>query len=156
MKPEVQFRLVSPGDATAHALIAQWYLDEWKIPVPKTTEKLGQFKASGEQFQVLMTVNNVPVATGGLYHHVGLLDREPRFGIHKHWLALVYTVPQNRGRGYGGQLCRYIQDHAKALGLKQMFLFTDTAENLYDRLGWKTKERLELGTRNVVVMEKRL
>jgi GNAT superfamily N-acetyltransferase len=156
MNPEIQFQLVSPSDHGVQSLIAQWYLNEWKIPEEKTKERLKQFKASGEQFQVLMTVNNTPVATGGLYHHVGLLDREPRFGVHKHWLALVYTTPENRGKGYGAQICKYIQDHAKALGLRQMFLFTDTAETLYDRLGWKPKERLEMESRNIVVMEKRL
>ena len=89
MNPEVQFRLVSPGDHSAQSLIAQWYLNEWKIPEEKTKERLKQFKAAGEQFQVLMTVNHTPVATGGLYHHVGLVDREPLFVIKKHWLALV-------------------------------------------------------------------
>lgn len=42
------------------------------------------------------------------------------------------------------------------MGLEKMFLFTDTAERLYSGLGWTELERLQLGNRNVVVMEKNL
>ena len=34
-----------------------------------------------------------------------------------------------------------------------MYLFTDTAEQLYQRLGWTDMERLAMGDRNVVVMK---
>ncbi len=37
-----------------------------------------------------------------------------------------------------------------------MYLFTDTAESLYERLGWHQLERLFLGERNIVVMKKSL
>jgi GNAT superfamily N-acetyltransferase len=103
-----------------------------------------------------MTVDNIPVSTGGLYNHVGLLDKEPRLKIHKNWLALVYTTPNKRQQGYGALICKHIQDHSRSLGLDTMYLFTDTAEQLYQRLGWTDMERLAMGDRNVVVMKKDL
>ena len=92
-----------------------------------------------------MTLDNIPIATGGLYNHVGLLDREPRLKIYKNWLALVYTKPDNRGKGLGALICGHIQDYSKDLGLKELYLFTHTAENLYKRLSWQQIERLALG-----------
>jgi GNAT superfamily N-acetyltransferase len=101
-----------------------------------------------------MSVDDLPIATGGIYNHVSLLDKEPRFREHKHWLALVYTVPEFRGKGVGADLCGYIEQHAQTLGLEQIHLFTHTAERLYKRLGWQELERLRAGEKDIVVMQK--
>jgi len=66
----------------------------------------------------------------------------------------VYTVPEKRRQGYGALLCRFIEHHAREIGIVEMYLFTDTAEPLYLRLGWQVIERLVLGTRKIVVMKK--
>jgi GNAT superfamily N-acetyltransferase len=152
----IKFQIVQPGDNKALQLIAEWYLSEWNIPVNKTIERLKTITADDSQLQALMTLNNVPVTTGGLYNHVGLLDKEPRFRIYHNWLALVYTTPGMRHQGFGALICSYIQNYSKKLGMKEMYLFTDTAESLYERLGWHQVERLSLGQRNIVVMKKDL
>lgn len=153
---EIKFEIVQPGDNKAIHLIADWYLDEWNIPVNKTIERLKTITADSSQLQVLMSLNNVPITTGGLYHHVGLLDKEPGFKIYNNWLALVYTIPGMRHRGFGALICNYIQNYSKESGRKEMYLYTDTAESLYERLGWYQLERLSLGERNIVVMKKDL
>jgi GNAT superfamily N-acetyltransferase len=154
--PAIKFKIVQPGDKNAMHLIANWYLSEWNIPVNKTIERLKAITADNTQLQVLMTLNNVPVTTGGLYHHVGLLDKEPRFKIYHNWLALVYTIPGMRRQGFGALICSYIQTYSKRSGMKEMYLFTDTAESLYERMGWHQVERLSLCQRNIVVMKKDL
>jgi len=152
----INYQFVQPDDNKNMELIADWYADEWNIPVQTTIQKLTNLSSDKSQFQVLMTIDNMPVATGGLYGHVGLLDREPRFKIHQNWLALVYTKPEHRSNGYGALICNHIQDYSKELGLKEIFLFTHTAESLYRRLGWEQLERLALGGKNIVVMRKEL
>jgi len=151
-----QFQIVNPNDNNLLELISGWYLSEWKIPKDKTIERLKSFADDSSQFQVLMTLEGIPIATGGLYNHVGLLDKEPRFGMYKNWLALVYTIPEKRHQGFGALICNYIQDCSKKRNVKEMFLFTDTAERLYTRLEWTVLERLRLGERNIVVMKKQL
>jgi GNAT superfamily N-acetyltransferase len=101
-----------------------------------------------------MTIDNLPVATGGVYHHVGLHDHFSRYKQHPLWLALVYTLPEYRGKGYGSMLCEKIESMVHDLGFNEMWLFTDSAESLYQRLGWQVMERIVLKNRNIVIMKK--
>jgi GNAT superfamily N-acetyltransferase len=153
---DIKFHLISPDDNENIELFADWYLNVLNIPLQTTIEKTKKLSAENYEFQLLVTLENKPIATGGLYNHVGLLEREPRLRIYKNWLALVYTKPDNRGKGIGALLCRHIQEHSKNLGLKEIYLFTHTAENLYKRLAWQQLERLALGGKDIVVMKKEL
>jgi GNAT superfamily N-acetyltransferase len=153
---DTEYIRINPGDIEHAQLIADWYLSEWNIPVQSTHERIKNLSPDNSEFQILMLHNNKPVATGGLYNHVALLDREPRLKIYKNWLALVYTKPKFRGTGLGALICIYIQDYAKSLGLKEIYLFTHAAENLYKRLGWQQVERLSLAGKDIVVMKKEL
>lgn len=153
---KIKFQILRPNDQATFQLIAGWYLSEWRIPRDKTIQKLHTIAADNSQFQILMTLEGTPISTGGLYDHVGLLDKEPRLKIYKNWLALVYTVPDKRHKGYGALICKHIQEQSKSLGVDTIYLFTDTAESLYKRLGWTEMERLAMGDRNVVLMKKEL
>ncbi|MEP6947793.1 MAG: hypothetical protein ABI863_00900 [Ginsengibacter sp.] len=153
---DIRFHILQPGDNDTFQLIAEWYSNELKIPMHHTIQKLKSVTADRSQFQALMTLDGSPVSTGGLYNHVGLLDKEPGFNIYKNWLAIVYTIPEQKQKGYGALIGKYIQEHSKKLGLEKMYLFTDTAERLYNKPGWAELERLQPGDRNVVVMEKNL
>lgn len=152
----INYQVVKSGDKHTIELIANWYLSEWNIAKEITIQKLSNFPDQGFPFQVIMTMNDIPVATGGIYEHVALLDREPKFKVYTPWLALVYTTKENRNKGYGALLCEKIQEIAKERGLKELFLFTHTAESLYKRLEWQELERIELGGKNIVVMQKQL
>ena len=153
---DIRHTLVKPDDNESIELIAGWYLTEWNIPKQTTIEKLKGFSADGLQFQLLIMLDGLPIATGGLYHHVGLLDKEPKFKVYKHWLALVYTAPEHRSKGYGALLCNAILARSKELGLKDIYLFTYTAERLYKRLDWQPLERFTVDGKDIVVMKKEL
>lgn len=147
------FQILSPGDLQSFQLIADWWLDEWKMPREKSLQRLQDATTNDLQFHVLMTINGVPVSTGGVHSQVGLHYRVPRFKIYPYWLALVYTKPEYRKNGYGVMLCKYIQDHARKLGIDELYLFTDTAEPFYERLGWEQFEAgVLMGERIVTVM----
>jgi GNAT superfamily N-acetyltransferase len=153
---DIKYRIIRPDDNKNIEVIADWYLSEWNIPIQTTIDKTNNLSADNHEFQILMTLDNKPIATGGIYNHVGLLDKVPRLKIYKNWLALVYTTPEFRGKGFGALICRHIQNHSKTIGLKDIYLFTHTAENLYKRLEWQELERLALGGKDIVVMKKEL
>ncbi|PZO36656.1 MAG: hypothetical protein DCF19_20840 [Pseudanabaena frigida] len=69
-------------------------------------------------------------------------------------MTLVLTIPKHRNLGYGKLLCKKIQDVSKDLGLKEIFLFTHTAETLYKRLNWQELERLKLNDRYIVIIKR--
>lgn len=87
MSHDLMFQLVEPTNSEVISLISSWYHSEWKIPVQKSQQRITTIAQSETQFQVVATVDNVPIGTAGVYHHVGLIDKQPRFGVHKNWLA---------------------------------------------------------------------
>jgi GNAT superfamily N-acetyltransferase len=136
--------------------IANWYQMEWKFPLETTLTRLATITPLKDQFQLVMTRDGVPIGTAGVYNNVRILEKIPRLNIYKHWLALVYTIPMERGKGYGAMLCEKVEEEAKKEGLSKLHLYTDTAESLYKRCGWQVLERMEVESRNIVVMEKDL
>jgi GNAT superfamily N-acetyltransferase len=152
----IDYHIINDSDKNLIETIAEWYLQEWNIPKATTFERLSNFLNDSIPFQILMSVNNIPIATGGIYKHVGLLDHQPQFKKYTPWLALVYTMPANRNKGYGALLCKEIETVAKELGLNELFLFTHTAESLYKRLDWQLLDRIELDGRSIVIMKKEL
>lgn len=134
--------------------IAQWYLSEWAIPIDITIHRLSNPSNDDVLFQLVLSKNNMPVATGGLYNKVGLLKEHERFQKFKPWVALLYTDTNNRNQGLGQLLLNKIEEATKETGLKKIYLFTFTAESLYVKAGWKEMERLNYREHNTVVMEK--
>lgn len=53
------------------------------------------------------------------------------------WLAGVYVEPDCRGRGYGTALVRKAEHHVMKASIPTLWLYTWTAERLYQRLDWK-------------------
>jgi GNAT superfamily N-acetyltransferase len=152
----IDIKLVTSDDYNTLSLIADWYQDEWGIPVADTVNNLRAVTADIHQFQMILSVNGRAVATGGVYDHVALLNHKPELNVYRKWLAQVYTIPGERGRGYGIGICEQIQDHCRNLAFGKIYLFTHTAQPMYQKLGWSVIQRLTIGNRNIAVMEKNL
>lgn len=56
------------------------------------------------------------------------------------WLAGVYVKAEHRGRGVASALVTRIVEEAAALGIPELYLYTDTSQSLYGRLGWDVVE----------------
>ncbi|MGI8855780.1 MAG: GNAT family N-acetyltransferase [Thermomicrobiales bacterium] len=53
------------------------------------------------------------------------------------WLASVYVAPVARGRGVASALVRRVVQQAAALGIARLYLYTENARGLYEKLGWR-------------------
>jgi GNAT superfamily N-acetyltransferase len=67
------------------------------------------------------------------------------------WIASVYIEENHRGHGIAKLLVETAMRKAKALGLKNIYLHTETAHGLYDKMGWQrlaetTNDRSEPST----------
>jgi GNAT superfamily N-acetyltransferase len=145
-----------PTDTALIKLIAHWYLMEWSIPSKDTFEGLSRLPAQGIPFQVVISVGGKPVATGGLYNNVNLHKVEPRFKAFGPWLSVIYTAKGHRQKGIGTQLCKKVVEMAKALGVKEIYLYSHTAESMYKKLGWVEMERVQYKGKDTTVMRKEL
>jgi GNAT superfamily N-acetyltransferase len=154
MQNELIISRLDSSDAYLILKIADWYYGEWAIPINTTIQRLTNQENDDVLFQLIVTKDNMIVATGGLYNNVGLLHIHAKFKKFRPWIALLYTNKENRNQGIGQFLLREIETVAKELGLNKIYLFTFTAESLYQRSGWTQIERVNYKGHDTVIMEK--
>lgn len=54
------------------------------------------------------------------------------------WLASVFVHPEHRSNNIAKQLCFHVEKQAReGFNFSKLYLFTHTAERLYEKLGWK-------------------
>ena len=154
MKKGISFHKVQSNENTLIELIADWYLNEWNIPIEYTRQRLRNLPNDDVIFQLMLFKDDEEVATGGLYYKVGLLNAHPKFMKFEPWIALLYTTEKKRSLGFGEKLLGKIEDIAKELGFNELFLHTFTAEKLYLKNNWKPFDRVHYKGHITVVMKK--
>ncbi len=156
MEDGILFHKVRSNENNFIELIAEWYLNEWDIPIEQTSKRLANIPNDDVIFQLLLLKNNEPVATGGLYNKINLLKVHPKFLKFKPWVALLYTPPKNRNRGFAEKLLFKIEDIANELGFKELYLHSFTAERLYLKNKWIAFDRVEYKEHITAVMKKEI
>jgi GNAT superfamily N-acetyltransferase len=53
------------------------------------------------------------------------------------WLAALYVDAAHRNRGIGGALIERLLEVARALGIRRLYLHTETASEYYRKKGWR-------------------
>lgn len=69
------------------------------------------------------------------------------------WLASVFVAHQFRRDGVGAALVRAVVAHAKTLGIRTLYLFTEDRTEFYARLGWTVFEQENYRGHRVTVMK---
>lgn len=119
-------------------LVATWLRDEWSYLAPNRTpedvasqiEHHCQYDALPITF--LCFLDGQPIGTAGLH----LYDMHTHPYI-QHWLAAVYIVPEQRGKGYGKQMTQIATDTAFELGVTDLYLATPDKCAWYESFGWQ-------------------
>ena len=155
---EDELRIVTLADAPALLpTVARWHWDEWGAGDPggslaTWTEGLRR-RAQRDRPPVtwLALRGEEPVGS------IALLERD--MATHPElspWLATLFVVPGQRGRGVAGALVAHCEAAATALGFADLFLYTDAAEGYYARRGWSTLHREPYAGADKAVMAKKL
>ena len=152
----ITIREVKKNDTEIISLIASWYLQQWAIPIERTAKRLSEQQEDDIVFHLVLYKDGIPIATGGLHHKVGLLQADDRFKKYDPWVAVLYTIPEQRNSGTGSLLLKKIEDFSLKKGYETIYLYTFTAESLYVREGWKEMERVSYKGHDTVVMQKKL
>jgi len=74
-------------------------------------------------------------------HLVGItgLENFRRYGL----LRSVVAVDAYKGKGKGKTMCMLTMEKAAEMGVKELYLLTETAENFFNSLGFETIDREE-------------
>lgn len=123
------------------ALAAAWQWEQWGrkngAPIGAVEAFIAAHTAvSGVPQCFVLLDDGVPAAVATLEAHD--LDARPDLSP---WLANLVVDPAFRGRGHAIRLVRHTEAVCRAAGLKRLYLNTESAKDLYARLGW-----LEIGT----------
>jgi GNAT superfamily N-acetyltransferase len=119
-------------------VIAGWHFDEWSECYPGTTRAAWTAELAGrcERDRIPTTfvalVDAEPVGSASLV----LCDMDTRPDLCP-WLAAVYVLPAFRRRGIATALVTHALAQARQFGVRQLYLWTDSAASLYSRLGWR-------------------
>jgi N-acetylglutamate synthase-like GNAT family acetyltransferase len=68
------------------------------------------------------------------------------------WLAAVYVLPAFRRRGIATALVTHVLVQAWWFGVRQLYLWTDSAASLYSRVGWRPLAEEPYKGKTVLVM----
>lgn len=100
------------------------------------------FRAHGGEFWVLAEEDGTIIGTAALYLHE---DQKPPLSE----LKSMYVDPSRRRRGLGGRLTKVVMEAARAVGCREMELWSDTrfdaAHAMYESLGFR-----RMGQRDIV------
>jgi GNAT superfamily N-acetyltransferase len=69
------------------------------------------------------------------------------------WLGGLLVLPEWRNCGVGTMLMHRATEEARRLNISRLYLWTHSAERLYDKLGWQVVERTNYFGKEAVVMQ---
>ncbi|GAK55678.1 acetyltransferase, GNAT family [Candidatus Vecturithrix granuli] len=134
-------------------VVAQWLFDQWWDLCPGSTVETFKkhLQENCRDNQVPLTL--IALLDGDVVGTASLIeyDMDTRRDLSP-WLASVYVIPAQRGKGIGTELVQAIVAKAKEFKIPKLYLFTPDKEHFYQRLGWQTQEHTEYRGHKVVIM----
>jgi GNAT superfamily N-acetyltransferase len=121
--------------------IARWHWDEWG-----DTDPGGSPESWTEGLRGFANHDRIPttyVALEGDELLGSVILNEHDMSTHQElspWVSGVYVKPAARGRGVGSALVRHAVAQAGAMGVTRLYLYTRSAQGLYEKLGWQAVE----------------
>lgn len=74
--------------------------------------------------------------------HVGIIGLEKHDGIGL--LRSLVVIQDYRNKGYGRKICNSLIEHAKSLGIDELYLLTQTARKFFEKIGFSVVKRKDV------------
>ena len=138
-------------------LVAQWNWEEWgSLLVERSAAEFERWlrihvRREAVPTTLLVFESDAVVGTVSLVDH----DLENRTDLSP-WLASLYVVPAQRGKGFGRALVWAAMDEARRLGFETLHLYTPGQEAFYAALGWERADAMRYRDRSITIMRCRL
>lgn len=119
---------------------------QWRLLLPDWSEAQALEELAGHTRRRTIPTTLVALEGGALLGSVSLLSVDHERLAHlSPWLASLFVVPQQRGRGVARLLVDRLVAEAAALGVRRLYAYTPEHEAMYVRMGWSLLERVDLG-----------
>ena len=119
--------------------IARWHFQEWGHADPT-----GSVQSWAEGLRKRTNRDRIPATFVALQDKdllgsVTLTDHDmsSRMDLSP-WLAGLYVKPEERGHGLGSALTNHAVEAAAQMGVSRLYLYTESARDLYLKLGWRS------------------
>ncbi len=136
--------------------LAKWFFQEWSHLYPgQTVNDIEQVILGRGKMKPLVTFvafegEEVLGAVSLKIHDMDTrLDLTP-------WLSGLYIAESRRKQGFGTALVNRIEQRAKKISARKLYLYTLKSEVFYARLGWWVRERTEYHGYPATIMEKEI
>lgn len=146
----MEIKLLDQDPALIRTL-SEWHQAEWgHLSARKMDDRISEFAehGSGVPLTLVAYLDGAPIGTASLL--------EEDMDIHKEltpWLASVFVLPEQRSRGFGGQLVQGIVSEARRLGIASMYLFTEDRAGFYAAMGWLELEAISYHGEDITIMK---
>ncbi|MGI8857259.1 MAG: GNAT family N-acetyltransferase [Thermomicrobiales bacterium] len=125
--------------------VARWQFDEWGYREPgdslaaRIADLSSQAAHPGRLPSTFVALDgDEPLGSASVMREDAAVFRaSPRQRGLTPWLASVYVRPEARGRGVATALVRRVMAQVAALGVAWLYLFTEGARGLYEKIGWR-------------------
>ena len=124
-------------------IVAYWNYREWHAGKRPFDEIIHRYQQRLNYTEVPVTLvaveDTMPVGSVS----IKMDDLMERTDLNP-WLASLYVVADYRGKGIGYKLLQAVQDTARVVGITRLYLYTHTANALYERDGWSAMDTFEM------------
>jgi GNAT superfamily N-acetyltransferase len=156
MEKLITIRPLDAGETEVISQIARWYEAEWGTPPEKTIRRFSNIPGKDVIFHLVLRINDEVIAAGGLWNDVNIFNFHEKLKEYQPWVAAIYTDESHRKRGLGSLVLEHIEERAMVLGLQKLYLYTYSANDLYEKYGWKPIDVVQYRGQETAVMEKHL
>jgi len=136
-------------------MVAGWLWREFLQADGYTLEQVvdivaGAVAHSGPPQCFVLLADGEPVGTATLATED--LDERPDLTP---WLAGVFVVPEERGQGHVVPLIDAVEAACRSASIRELWLYTNTAERVYARAGWRIFEIVQRRNKRPVTLMRR-
>jgi len=138
-------------------MLARWHYDEWRDLLPQWSyeEALAELQSHAGRACIPTTV--VAIADEQLHGSASLILEDLEVVRHlSPWMASVFVMPEQRGKGIGRKLVERVVAEARQLQVPKLYLFTAGPEEYYRKLSWAFYQRADCAGHEVAIMYRQL
>jgi GNAT superfamily N-acetyltransferase len=136
-------------------LLAEWQDREWKHLYRVWDRSVAIRQLQSEQPDGRLPQTLLAMDGDRLLGSVSaVFDDLPGWEKYNPWVASFFVIAEARGRGIGSQLLMAAEGLLRAQGIRQAYLFTETAQPFFGKHGWNGHEPAEANGHPVLIMTK--